>query len=152
MIYRHFGAPDRARVAIGLSQLAETRGWVLLVANDPELALGCGAHGVHWPERQHQEAVRWRRSQRNSILTMSAHSGAAVRRAAQLGADAAFLSPVRQTASPGSGTPLGWLRAGTIARRSNLPVFALGGLTAHDAQHAWRLGFSGLGMISGVTG
>jgi thiamine-phosphate pyrophosphorylase len=50
VIYRHFGAEDRARVARRLAAATRSRGLILLIAADPDLARKVGADGVHWPE------------------------------------------------------------------------------------------------------
>lgn len=64
--------------------------------------------------------------------------------------DAAFLSPVRSTQSPGAGQPLGLHRAALMAQRAALPVYALGGMGARDIAHAKRLGLAGIATVSGI--
>lgn len=151
-MYRHFGASDRGEIALALAERATQRGWLLLIAGDPELASQVGAHGVHWPEARIDEARAWRRKNRDAVFTLSAHSRMALRRAAHVGADAAFLSPVFATDSPGAGQALGLHRAASMAQAARLPVFALGGMDQAHERRVKNLGFAGLAMVSGVSG
>ncbi|MEE2565355.1 thiamine phosphate synthase [Hyphobacterium marinum] len=150
LVYRHFGNSQRFNEAGWLSRQAVRRGWTLLIAADADLALECGAAGVHWPEARLTHAAAWQRRCPGFVMTASAHSASALRRAGQAGMDAAFLSPVRPTLSPGAGSPLGLHRAGLMARRAGLPVYALGGMRARDIAHANRLGLAGIATVSGV--
>ena len=52
VIYRHFGAADRMKVAKALRDATYERQLPLLIANDPHLACQVRADGVHWPEAQ----------------------------------------------------------------------------------------------------
>jgi len=150
LVYRHFGRSQRFSEADWLSREAVRRDWTLLIAADAELALECGAAGVHWPEARLSHAATWQRRCRGFIMTASAHSPSALRRAGLAGMDAAFLSPVRPTLSPGAKTPLGLHRAGLMAQRAGLPVYALGGMRARDVAHAKKLGLAGIATVSGI--
>ena len=86
VVYRHFGAPERAHIARRLAAIARSSGLTLLIAADPELALRVGADGAHWPENR----LRPRSSER--LMTAAAHSHAAIARAVGAGADACALA------------------------------------------------------------
>lgn len=131
VVYRHFGAENRAEVAHGLACICGRRGLALLIAADPELAAEVGADGVHWPFRLAQQARRWRG--RFALQTMSAHSGRELRAAARLPVDAALLSTVFASGSASAGRPLGALRFRQLVRGAGLPVYALGGVAAANA-------------------
>ena len=81
---------------------------------------------------------------------MAAHSKAALRRAARLGMDAAFLSPIFSTRSGSSNPALGLSRASALARASALPVIALGGVNASNAKRLVGRGFAGLACVDGL--
>jgi len=146
VIYRHFGAPDRAGIALALAEIAAQRGLCLLIGADPDLAQAVGAHGVHWPEAQLGEVRHWRGA--FAINTASAHSRRAIWRASQSGMDAALVSAVFASNSASAGAPIGPTRFRQIARTAALPVYALGGLNSRTvasvADHA------GLAAIEGV--
>lgn len=146
VVYRHFGAENRREVAKALAALCWRHGLVLLIAADPALARKVGAHGVHWPEARARKRVG------PGLLTMAAHSEAALRRAALLGMDAVFLSPVFPTRSGSMRPALGLNRASALARGSAVPVIALGGVNASNAHRLLGRGFAGLASVDGLLG
>ncbi len=136
VIFRHYGAPDRWRLAGELIGLCRCRGVLFMVAADPRLALAVAADGLHLPESMAKSGPhRWRLWRRPGwLVTAAAHSPAALQRAARSGADAALLSPVFPTPSHPGARTLGPLRFAAWAGRSPLPVYGLGGL---DRQTGW---------------
>jgi len=137
VIYRHFGAPERAKTARNLASIARSRGLVLLIAADPTLAQRVGADGVHWPQ------ARLPRTRSAVLVTAAAHDADSLTRAANLGVDACLLAPVLPTNSSSGNAPLGLFRAGQLAQRSAVPVIALGGITADTAKRLAGRGFAG---------
>ena len=119
----------------------------LLIADDPALAQGIGAAGLHLPERRMKEALHWRARHPHWIITSSAHSLKALIGAHVL--DAVFLSPVFATRSHRGAKPLMPLRAAFIAARAPVPVYALGGVTARNAK-LLAPAFSGIAAISSL--
>jgi thiamine-phosphate pyrophosphorylase len=133
IVWRHFGAPDRLATGRALARICRQRGITLLVSADPSLALRIGADGVHWPEARLTGARH-----PHLIETASAHSAAAIARAARLRIDAVFVSAIFESRSPSAGKPLGPLKFRQLARNARLPVYALGGLNARTAARAMR--------------
>ena len=146
LIYRHFGASDRQSVAKQLAETARRRGLILLIAADPQLARGAGAHGVHWPEAGAEEALKWRGT--FNLMTASAHSRSGAERLSAFGIDAVIRSAVFTSASPGSGHPIGAPAFRREAKRARLPYYGLGGLNAHNAHEIASQG--GLAAITGI--
>jgi len=86
---------------------------------------------------------------RPARLGRSCHDAAEVARATGQGCDWLTVSPVRLTASkPGHGPALG--TAGLAALTGGPPVYALGGLTAADAEPCLRAGAAGLAVMGAV--
>lgn len=131
IVWRHFGAPDRLATGRDLARICRQRGITLLVSADPALALRIGADGVHWPEARLTGARH-----PHLIETAAAHSASAIARAARLGIDAVFVSAIFESRSPSAGKPLGPLKLRQLARASDIPVYALGGITPHNAARA----------------
>jgi thiamine-phosphate pyrophosphorylase len=138
VVYRHFRASDRKAVADALRQV---RGLRLLIGADPALAAQVGADGVHWPERLGHRAAALKRMRPGWLVTVAAHSAAALRRAA--GADAAVLSPVFASRSASAGRALGLARAARMAAQAPVSVIGLGGVTRARADLLLRRGFAG---------
>lgn len=139
LIYRHFGAADRLDVSQRLAETCERGQISLLIAADPELACQVEADGVHWPEARLAEARAWRGYFR--LHTASAHSARALNRARRAGMDAALVSTVFASNSVSAKAPVGVSRLHRLARQTDLPIYALGGVTAGNA-----------GRISDATG
>ncbi|MBU6298569.1 MAG: thiamine phosphate synthase [Alphaproteobacteria bacterium] len=134
----------RAALAAAMIALARKRDLIVLVAGDPD-----GADGVHLPEARLRCAVDWRARRPSLLITASVHSFSALSKAMHLPLDAVFLSPVFRTAShPGRAT-LSPIRANLIARASSLPVYALGGIDAHNA--LLLSGFAGIAAIGALA-
>lgn len=146
VVYRHFGAEDRAKTAARLREITLRRRQVLLISADPALARTIGADGVHWPER----CVRRLRGRdlAFSFVTASAHGRAAIARAAARGIDAVLMSAVFPSASPSAGDAIGPARLRALAARASIPVYALGGVTADTAGRV--AGAAGLAAIGGL--
>jgi thiamine-phosphate pyrophosphorylase len=119
----------------------------LLIADDPQLAAGSGAAGLHLPQTRMREAAHWRARYPHWIITSSAHSLRALMGAQYL--DAVFLSPVFATTSHPSAHALTPARAAFIAAHAPVPVYALGGVTPRNAG-LLAPAFSGIAAISSL--
>lgn len=128
VIFRHYDHPERPALAARVSRLCRARGLLLVVAADLKLARDVGALGLHLPEnmarrgRPHALPAHW-------ILTVAAHSRAALARAADIGADAALAGPAFASLSHPGARGLGPHRFGRMLSNAQIPVFALGGVT-----------------------
>lgn len=151
VVFRHYGAPDREKIARRLKQICRDRRLWLIIGADSGLADAVKADGVHLPEHlvRHPPAalLAWRRRS-SGLLTAAAHSPRAVRDAGRLGVDGIVLSPVFATPSHPDRAPLGVSRFLSIARTASAPIYALGGVTADNAlrlRHANIAGIAGIG-------
>ena len=131
--------------ALELAAASPTR---LLFNNPPEhfdpAWPGCGFHA---PSRVLEE-IAARPVSPGHLFSASCHSLAELHRAEALGADLALLSPVLPTAKYASAEPLGWHRFRRLADSVSLPVYALGGLSPEQTQHARNHGAFGVAGIS----
>jgi thiamine-phosphate pyrophosphorylase len=148
IVFRHFGSPDRLRVARQLTEICRRRRLVLLIGADPLLARQVRADGIHWPERSLVRRLPARPPA--WIVTAAAHTRRALARARAARVHAILLSPVFPSRSASAATPLGPLRAGRLAKLANCPVYALGGVNAHTAKRLIGLGFAGVAAIEGL--
>jgi thiamine-phosphate pyrophosphorylase len=122
---------------------------LVLISSNPQIALKFGADGVHLPEAmvQRRPNVAWARLRPNWIITTSAHSAPALRRAQTSGADGALLSPVVATASHPQNRPLGYLRFSALCHNRQIKVYALGGISRRNLR---RLKGSGCQGVAGI--
>jgi thiamine-phosphate pyrophosphorylase len=140
LIFRHYHLPvcERRRRFAALRRRARARGHVVILAESAARARAWGAEGVYGPAR----ALTPRRA--GLIRLASAHDLAELGVAARLGADAVLLSPVFPTRSHPGAAGLGPVRFLLLARRSRLPVIALGGMTARRARALGWLRWAGI--------
>ncbi len=130
---------------------AQTR---LLINSRADVALACGAHGVHLPGNDlHASEVRALYARVNAaapIIGVSAHSAAEVANAEAHGADFAVFAPVFEKS--GAANPLGLEQLRQVCHRaeaasSPIPVLALGGVTLENARQCVAAGAAGIAAI-----
>jgi len=138
----------RAELAVELSAITQAASNKLLIANDADLATRIGADGIHLPEAHAHEASHWRMLHPGWIITAAAHALAATHVPA---VDAVFVGPVFTTQSHPGATALGVTQLDLIARQSPVPVYALGGITADNAQQLADVKLIGLAAIGALA-
>jgi len=153
VILRHSDPRKRAALAERLAPICRRRGVKLVVAGDWRLAAKVGAAGVHLGEAAARQGLApggrllRRHGKRPHILTVAAHGPRGLARAVDLGATAAFLAPVFQTASHPNRTPIGVVRTTALIRAARIPVLVLGGINATSLRLLKSSGYAGIAGI-----
>ena len=126
----------------------------LLMNSRTDVALACGAHGVHLPANDMAasdvRAVFMRAGVSAPMIGVSTHSVAEVASAEAHGADFAVFAPVFEKARAASRDGLEQLRRichRTEAAQPPMPVLALGGITLENAQLCVSAGAAGIAAI-----
>lgn len=137
---RHWA--DEARKAVGDQ--------VLIINDDPALALACGADGVHVGEDDPSPADA-RRTLGAAAVVGATGSNGHWRRLAGAPVDYLGIGPLRETATkPGAAAPLGLEGLAEIIAAVDVPVLAIGGVDAGDVAILRRIGVHGIAVQSAV--
>ncbi len=132
---------------------AAIQGKALFLINDSlDVALACGADGVHLPERGLPVAAARRLAGGHFIIGRSVHSVEEARRAQDEGADYVQVGAIFASRSHPDAPPAGLRLLEEVAEAVSIPILAVGGITADNAGQAVRAGASGAAVISAILG
>lgn len=126
--------------------LCRQYGAKLLLNAEPEVLEQVDADGIHLTSARLMSLDR-RPIAENKWLSASTHDQTQLSQAAVLGCDFVTLSPLRTTPSHPEVAPMGWHDFQQLVERAGMPVFALGGMTRFDANHARAVGAQGIASI-----
>jgi thiamine-phosphate pyrophosphorylase len=140
-----------AREAARILRAAAASQTRLLVNSRTDVAIACGADGVHLRSDDiSRSEVRqvWNHAGRadRPLVGVSCHAAEEVRRAVSDGADFAVFAPVFAKNNVADARPAG-LDALRQACREKIPVLALGGVTLGNAQACLEAGAAGIAGI-----
>jgi len=141
-----------------LLPLAERLRWLtrayrarLLINSHIDVALAVAADGVHLPCNSSALASARRRLGPDRLLGVSTHNQAEIEAAVAAKADFITFGPVFATASKlPFGAPVGIAALQNVCRRTALPVFALGGISADRLDQLPSSGIAGVALIGGI--
>lgn len=153
LMIREKDLPGGPLVALGREAVRRCRplGIEVLVNDRIDVALACGADGVHLgvasiPVSEARRLVRERLK-----IGASTHSLEELREAERQGADYAVFGPVFETASKAShGPPLGVALLRAAAAHSSIPVLALGGIALERIAELEGTAIAGVAAISAI--
>lgn len=123
----------------------------LLINSRTDVALACGAHGVHLPANDlppsEVRAIFGRTGDIRAMIGASTHSTAEVSYAEAHGADFAVFGPVFEKNGATTRHGVEGLRQACQRPDRSMPVLAIGGVTLENAQSCIAAGASGIAAI-----
>lgn len=137
ILLRHYSLPEAQRRTLFLKirAVGRRRGHLLLLSGTPAQARIWGADGWHG------------RGRGAGLHSASVHNLAEMRAAERAGASILFVSPVYPTRSHPGAAGLGASGFARLARRTDLPVIALGGVDGEKAPKLMALGAYGWAAV-----
>ena len=151
VVYRGFGRPEAEADAGRLRAATRGANVRLLIGKDADLAAAVEADGVHLPERDTDRASDLRRRHPDWLITAAWHPARDPSPPKPQGLDALIASPTFMPGGRSSGSPLGAVGLATAVAASQLPVYALGGITAERASDLARSGACGIAAVDAIV-
>ena len=143
---KHCSAKELAQAARRVIQLARHGKTKVIINSRIDVALACGADGVHLPSDSLSPNVVRRIAPEGFLIGVSTHSLEDAMQAYNNGASYIFFSPVFQ--KPGYSPAQGLVALRLVCESVPIPVLALGGITATNALECMDAGASGVAGIS----
>lgn len=142
-------ARELYRLALQAGAMARGRKTRVLINDRLDIALAAELDGVHLAQASlPPDAVRSRVSKRGFLIGVSTHNRLEVDEALRQGADYLVFGPVFETPSKRPyGSPVTPQALGEVVRRSDRPVFALGGVDLHNYPDCLEQGAAGIAGI-----
>jgi thiamine-phosphate pyrophosphorylase len=123
---------------------------LLIVNSHLDVALLCGADGVHLPEKGPSVAVTRRLAGDGFIIGRSVHSVEEAVKAQDEGADYVQVGAIFPTRSHPGLSPAGLALLKSVAARVTVPIVAVGGVTAENVGQVMQAGVRGTAVISAI--
>jgi thiamine-phosphate pyrophosphorylase len=127
-------------------ELVERSPVPVLISSRVDVALGCGAAGVNLPERDISTADA-RKLAGDRVVRRSVHSLDGALQAQAEGAGYVIYGPVWESASHPDVAPVGVDALARVAAAVQVPVIAIGGVTAERITECHRAGAAGYAAI-----
>jgi thiamine-phosphate pyrophosphorylase len=140
-------------LAVRLKTALRGRSIPLIINDRVDIALACGAEGVHLGQDDMPAEAARRILGKTKIIGLSVNTMKEAREAERLSADYIGLGPVYTTTSKETDLPiLGPAGISRFRARLEIPIIAIGGIRASNAAEVVRAGADGVAVISAVLG
>lgn len=144
---------DLIRSGREIASIAKETGTLFIVNDLPDVALACGADGVHLGQDDMPVAVVRKIAPRPFVIGVSVSTSTEAKKADSDGADYLAASPVFPTGTKSDARGFcGLAGIRRIRTVTDLPLVAIGGIGPENARDAIEAGADGIAVISAVVG
>lgn len=144
---------DFLELALGLIRLLKKQKIPLIINDRVDVALACGAQGVHLGQDDMPLAFARKILGPSRLVGISVNTPEEAERGEKEGADYLGVGPVAYTSSKEElRTILGLEGLRRIRERIKIPILAVGGVNASNAREVIRAGANGVAIISAILG
>jgi thiamine-phosphate pyrophosphorylase len=136
-----------------LARLARGAGAAIIINDRADIALLCGAAGVHVGQDDLEVELARAVCGAGRMVGVSTHSLAQVRAADRTSADYIALGPIFPTATKVNPDPVVGLEMIIEARKlTSKPLVAIGGITLDNAAEVWQAGADCVAVVQDILG
>ncbi|MGD0535257.1 MAG: thiamine phosphate synthase [Methanoregula sp.] len=147
------GTRELCRTGRQIREITRKTGTLFIVNDRLDVALACGADGVHLGQGDLRVDVVRQLAPRSFVIGVSVGNAGEAVNAEKAGADYVTLSPVFSTTSKNDAGPGHGLAAlGEIRAEVSIPVIAIGGISRDNVGAVIGAGADGVAVISAVVG
>lgn len=147
------GTREFFRLATRMTAVLKRRDVPLIINDRVDIALACGADGVHLGQSDMPPDTARKLVGESKIIGVSVNTPKEAREAERLGADYVGLGPIYATATKDTDLPV--LGSDGIRRmrgKIGIPIVAVGGINAGNAAEVMKSGAAGVAVVSAILG
>jgi thiamine-phosphate diphosphorylase len=136
--------------ALELASTARKSGALFILNDHADIAVACGAHGVHLGQNDLPIEEGRRITGPEMIIGISTHSREQAQRAQAAGADYIGFGPIFRTTTKNAGKTQGVDAVTSIKQTVSIPVIAIGGIAKENISAVLNAGADGVAIISAI--
>ncbi len=138
--------------AFEMAALCRRYGVPLFINDNVEVAIRCGADGVHVGQSDMEAGEVRRRVGDGMMIGVSVHSVEEALRAQRSGADCLGVGAMFSTSTKPDAGVLSWQTLHNICQAVDIPVVAIGGINARNIEQLSGSGVDGVALVSAIFG
>ena len=147
---KYLAGQERFELALRLKELCSRYGVPFIVNDDVELALACGADGVHVGQSDTEASQARRLLGEGRILGVTAKTVEQAQKAQAAGADYLGSGAVFGTHTKPDAIVLPIEKLKEICQSVQIPVIAIGGITKENLSQLKGAGIAGVALVSAI--
>jgi len=141
------------QLALRMAPVLKTKSIPLIINDRVDIAMACGADGVHLGQEDMPPDRARRLLGKSKIVGVSVNTLKEAREAGRLGANYAGLGPIYSTSTKDTDLPVvGPEGVRRMRKKIDIPIIAIGGINAGNAAAVMNAGAAGIAIVSAILG